>query len=343
MPETGEPDSAPLLRLALGFGGFKTMAAALDLGLFQLLAERPDQTREEIAVELELAERPADVLLSTCVSLELLLKNGELYRCSDIAAEFLTAGKPRYSGGLIRFFDRRSYPEWQHVGTALRENRPTTMDTEHRNGRRTVEDEQRIALFWEAMRAMSGSVGRVLTELVDLAEHHKVLDLGGGSGSCAIELCRGHPQLSATVFELPHICPVAANQIRAAGLTGTIDTLSGDFHADPGLPTGYDVMLLSNILHDWDEGRDRELLRKCLAVLPSGGLVIISEMLLNPERTGPPEAMLLSMQRLIETEQGRNYSESEYAEWLADTGFTDIEVIRFTALGANGAVLGRVP
>lgn len=96
------------------------------------------------------------------------------------------------------------------------------------------------------------------------------------------------------------------------------------------------------IMHDWDEEHDRAILGKCWEALPSGGLVIISELLVNDEKTGPPPAALMSLNMLIETE-GRNYTPSEYGRWLRDLGFRDIRTVWFEAVGANGAVIDCKP
>jgi hypothetical protein len=96
------------------------------------------------------------------------------------------------------------------------------------------------------------------------------------------------------------------------------------------------------ILHDWAQDRCRAILQKCWAALPSGGQVIIAELLVNDERTGPPAAALMSLNMLVETE-GRNYTPAEYTAWLADLGFQHIDTVWFDAAGANGAVIGRKP
>jgi len=96
------------------------------------------------------------------------------------------------------------------------------------------------------------------------------------------------------------------------------------------------------IMHDWAEDRCRAILRKCWDALPSGGQIIIAELLVNDARTGPPAAALMSLNMLIETE-GRNYTPAEYGAWLGDLGFQDVRTVWFEAAGANGAVIGRKP
>jgi hypothetical protein len=99
-------------------------------------------------------------------------------------------------------------------------------------------------------------------------------------------------------------------------------------------------MLLSMIMHDWSEEEDRAILRKCFDALPPGGAVAISELLVDDDKTGPAPAALMSLNMLIETVGGRNYTAAEMQGWLKDIGFRDCRVVRFEAAGANGAIVG---
>lgn len=169
-----------------------------------------------------------------------------------------------------------------------------------------------------------------------------LLDIGGGSGAYDIELCRRNPNLRATVFDLPPVCKIATEKVGSAGFGDRIEVTPGDFLADAELPAGHDVVLLSMIMHDWTPEQDLAILRKCFAALPSGGQIVISELLVNDDKTGPPAAALMSLNMLVET-VGRNYTPAEYGTWLRDTGFVDVETVWFEAPGANGVVLARKP
>ncbi|GAA4688210.1 methyltransferase [Phytohabitans rumicis] len=333
----------PLMRLVSGFWSFKTFAAAVELDLFSRLAGGKTITVEKAAADLGLADRPADLLLAACASLGLLDRSGDGYRNSALAEEFLVSGKPYYFGGQVRYCDARTYLPWHRVGDALRTDRPLTWDPDSQESMFETEDPQILELFWEAMYSTSIFTARALGEAYDFGAHTRLLDVGGGSGAYPIELCRRYAGLQATVYDLPHVCPIADEKGAAAGLSDRIDSFAGNFLHEPALPPGYDVILLSMILHDWDEPTNRELLGKCFAALPTGGAVVVSELLLNADRTGPPEAALMGMNMLVETVGGRNYSETEYVTWLTEAGFVDAEVIHFEAPGANGVVVARKP
>jgi hypothetical protein len=331
------------MRLVTGFWSFKTFAAAVELDLFTRLADGRTVTVREAAAELGLAERPADVLLAACASLGLLDKNGAGYRNSALAEEFLVVGRPYYFGGQVRYCDERTYLPWHRVGAALHTNRPITWDPQTQTSMFSTADHVMLSLFWEAMYSTSSFTARALSRVYDFSRHGRLLDVGGGAAAFPIELCRRYPGLRATVLDLPHVCALADEKIAAAALTGTVDTAAGDFLSDPALPAGHDVILLSMILHDWDEPTNRALLGKCHDALPPGGAIVVCELLLNDERNGPPEAALMGMNMLVETEGGKNYSGAEYRAWLSEAGFTDVRVLPFDAPGANGAVVGRKP
>ena len=332
----------PLMQLATAFWAFKTLAAAHELDLFTRVSKSGGKTTKEIANEFGIDERPAEMLLTGCASLGLLEKDGESYRNSPLSEEFLVKGKPYYFGGFVEMLDKRLYPGWGKLVEAIRTNRPTTWDPATQKSLFEGEDPAMLELFWGAMHSLSTFTARALGEAVDFSSYERLLDVGGGSGAYDIELCRGYPHLRATVHDLPFVTEIAARNIQEAGLADRIQTVGGDFFAEPALPGGHDVILLSMILHDWNEEHNREILRKCFEALPSGGGIVISELLVNDEKSGPAPAALMSLNMLIETE-GRNYTPAEYASWLEDIGFTNTGTVWFEAAGANGAVTARKP
>jgi hypothetical protein len=332
----------PLMQLATGFWAFKTLAAAHELDLFTRLSGTGGTTSAELAETLGIDQRPAEMLLTGCAALGLLEKDGRTYVGSALADEFLVRGKPYYFGGFVQMLDKRLYPGWGKLTEAIRTNRPTTWDPDRQKSLFEGEDPDMLAVFWEAMHSLSTFTARSLGDAVDLSAFSRLLDVGGGSGAYDIELCRRYPNLSATVYDLPFVADIAARKVDDAALTERIDTVGGDFFADSAFPSGHDLILLSMIMHDWGEERDRTILAKCWEALPSGGVVIISELLVNDEKTGPPSAALMSLNMLVEAE-GRNYTPSEYSQWLRALGFRDIRTVWFEAAGANGAVIGHKP
>lgn len=339
---TTKVSQLPLLELTTGFMRFKTFAAAVELNVFTRLADGREVTAEEFAAEIGVQQRPADVLLPALVALELLEKDGDRYRNSPMAEEFLVVGKPYFFGGFVQFYDRALYPGWEQLVNTLRTNRSMFVDPDEQETVFAPNDFM-MNFFWEAMHALAGYTGKALAEVYDFDEHQRLLDVGGGSGGIPIELCRRSPGLTASVYELPHVCGVIEKKIAEAGLEEVIDALPGDFNVDEALPDGYDAILLSQVMHCADEESNRALLAKCFDALEPGGAVLICELLLDSDRTGPATAALMGMNMLVSHAGGQNYSEAEYRNWLADAGFINLDVVRFDAAGADGAVVGRKP
>ena len=336
------PSPVPLMALSTGFWAFKTLAAAHDFDLFTRLSNGASTTCPELAQALGISPRPAEMLLTGCAALGLLEKSDGRYRNAPISEAYLVRSKPHYFGGWVEMADKRLYAGWGKLTEALRTNQPTTWDPAVQSSLFDGEDPKVLALFWEAMHSLSTMTARKLGEAVDFGHSQRLLDIGGGSGAFDIELCRRYPQLRATVFDLPHVVEIAAGKVAQAGLSGRIQTAPGDFFGAAPFPADHDVHLLSMILHDWDEAKDRALLRRSYEALPGGGMVVVSELLVNDDKTGPAPAALMSLNMLIETE-GRNYTPAEYTEWMEDAGFRGVETVWFDAPGANGAVIGRKP
>jgi precorrin-6B methylase 2 len=331
------------MNLVSGFWSFKTLAVAVEMDLFTKLAGGRAITAAQARAEFGLSERGADMLLAACASLGLLERADDGYRNTPLAEQFLVAGGRYYFGGQVRYCDERTYLPWHRLGEALRNDRPLTWDPDTQESIFETADPAMLRLFWEAMHSTSMFTAQELARAYDFGQHRALLDVGGGSGAYPIELCRLYPSLRATLYDLPHVCEQAGRRIAAAGLTDRVATCPGDFLARPSLPGGHDVILLSMVLHDWAEPTNRALLAKCHAALPAGGTVVVSELMLNPQRTGPAAAALMGVNMIVETRAGRNYSESEYAGWLVDSGFVEPRTVRFEAPGANAVVIARKP
>ncbi|MEV6527163.1 methyltransferase [Longispora sp. NPDC051575] len=334
---------APLLELTTGFWRFKTLAAAVELGLFATLSRRGTADTAEIAADLGLLPRPVRGLLSSCVALGLLDRRDGRYRNSELAERFLVPGRPHYFGGFVEYSDKHAYPAWHRLQEALRDDRPTTWDSGAQATPFVTTDPAILAGFWEAMFTISAFTADALADAYDFTAHTRLLDVGGGTGPFPVGLCRRYPHLRATVLDLPHITRMTRQRMVDLGMSDVVAAHDGDFLADPELPAGHDVILLSMILHDWGPDTGRELLAKCHAALPPGGAVIICELVLDDDESGPAPAALMGLNMLVETRAGFNYTYAEYRDWLLGAGFVDVRSVPLAAAGANAAIVARRP
>ena len=149
-----------------------------------------------------------------------------------------------------------------------------------------------------------------------------LLDLGGGSGAHPIMITKKYPDLKAIVLDYPPVCEVAQECIEKMGAS-TVTTRPGDFWTNE-FPEGADVVLLGLIIHAFDEEKNKILIQKVYDYLPEGGMIIITEFLLNEDRTGPVFSTFFALNMLV-SEEGKTYTEKEITQMLQDAGFVDIK------------------
>ena len=167
----------------------------------------------------------------------------------------------------------------------------------------------------------------------------RLLDVGGGSGCFSIALAQQRPRLRATVMDLPAMTRLADRYIEDAGVRAQVDTRVVDMFRE-AWPEGYDAIFMSNIFHDWNQDTCAVLAARSLEALPPGGRILLHEMLLADDGSGPLAAAGFSMMMLAGT-QGRQYSFSELARILTDAGFVDPQVTE--AHGDFSLVSARKP
>ena len=337
-PPTNDPSL--LYRSRDAIAAVDALAAAIvHLDLFTSVATEPIDVAG-VARRFGLHPRPTDVLCTLLAAQGLLAReaDGSLV-VTDTAREFLVNGSP---------FDARAYyaamaekPGVADFLKVLRTGRPANWPGEE--GEADWHAAMREPAFAEAFTAAMDCRGRVLAPAlaaaVDLPEGSRVLDVGGGSGVYAIGLAERFPGLRATVLESPPVDAIAARTIHAAGLASRVDVVPADMFAD-AWPTGHDVHLFSNVLHDWDEPECRRLLARTAASLPVGGRILVHDMLLDDGKAGPLWAAEYSV-LLSTVTQGRLYSAAEIGRWLAEIGF-GVVARRPTALGRAVLTATRV-
>jgi 3-hydroxy-5-methyl-1-naphthoate 3-O-methyltransferase len=342
-PDAGGGEVARLMQLASGFWVSNVLAAAVELGVFGLLDSRPALSADEAAQALGIAARGVRQLLPACASLGLLAAEDGRYSNSALADRHLVPGRPGYFGGFVRFRHAREYAAWGRLTEALRTDLPTAWDPGDERASVFAPEDESLRLFWEGAHPLSVACGEALARALDLSATRTLLDVGGGTGACAIGLCRHLPELRVTVYELPFVAELARAKVTEAGMEERITVVDGDFLAEPDLPAGHDTVLLSSVLHNWDPATVATLLAKCHRALLSAGTVIITELILDDGGAGPPGAALMGLDMLVWTLGGRSYTESEHRAALAAAGFVDVRAVPLEVIPANLALAGRRP
>ena len=176
-----------------------------------------------------------------------------------------------------------------------------------------------------ALAGRAKNVAPILAESRPLNHAKTLLDVGGGTGIYSIAYLEANPNLRAIVWDRPEVLKIAAELAESHGVSHRIDLKPGDMFADP-VPAGADVILLSNILHDWDVPECRSLVNRLSQALPPGGSLLIHDAFLDDDLSGPLAVAAYSI-ALFSITEGRAYSAREYREWLLEAGLTPGEVV----------------
>ncbi len=327
MPPLPRPttDPTPIFELFRGSYGTELLTAAVvEFDLFRRLAEQP-KSFDDLRVEIGLQCRPAVVLLTALRAMGLLTvdQNARLM-LTPLGREHLVPDSEFDVSGYIALAGQS--PGVREMVERLRTNRPAGTDADkeigtafiYREGTDSAMEAEASARFLTmSLAGRAKNVAPVLAERVSLEGVTTLLDVGGGSGIYSIAWLRRHPTLRAIVWDRPEVLKVAREMAEQFGVADRLECVPGDMFVDP-VPAA-DAILLSNILHDWDEPECRELVQRCAAVLPSGGRLLIHDVLLNDDHSGPLPIALYSAALFTLTE-GRAYSAREFQSWLTNAG-----------------------
>lgn len=325
--------AAGIMELAQGFWSARALLSAVELGLFEALAEGP-LTEEALRDRLGLHPRAARDFLDSLVGLGLLRRDGREYRNGEAAARHLAADGPGSLSGRLRLLAWR-YRIWGDLTALLR----TGEQQAHRGGQdfqRFYDDPAALRRFMAAMDANNAEIGPALADALDWSEHTSFVDVGGARGNLAADLVRAHPHLNAGCLDLPPVEAAFDEHMEHLGLTGKVTFHPADFFTDP-LPET-EVMVFGHVLHDWDDEARVLLLRRAHDALPEGGRVVVYDALIGDDRDDPAN-LLRSLNMRLVTPGGSEYTPQECRAWLAEAGFTDVTVAPL--VGVDSVVVAR--
>jgi hypothetical protein len=307
------------MQLGLGFMAPKVLLSAVELGLFTELA-RGAKDAKSLRKALGLHPRSTLDFLDTLVALGLLERRNGRYRNSPDADLFLDKNKPGYIGGILEMANARLYPFWGNLTKGLRTGLP---QNEARNGGNAFEelyaDPQRLKGFLQAMTGLSLGIGKAIANQFPWKKYKSFADIGTAQGGLPAMVCLQHKHLSAVGFDLPEMRPHFESYVKSFGFDGRLRFEAGNFFSDP-LPSA-DVLVMGHILHDWNMDEKRMLLGKAFRALPKGGALIVFEALMDDARSKNVFGLLMSLNMLIETPGGFDYTGRDCSKWMREAGF----------------------
>ncbi|MEM1369544.1 MAG: methyltransferase, partial [Cyanobacteria bacterium P01_H01_bin.15] len=328
------------MQVASNFGVSKALLAAVELGLYTILAKGP-MTLEQISEKFDLQRRPAMDFLDLLVSVGLLDREGDgeaaYYRNTETTETFLVQNKPSYMGGILELWNTRNYRFWSDFTEALKTGKAQseTKNSDTSFFEVLYSDSSRLEAFMEAMNGASFRNFEMLAQVFPWGKYNTVTDVGGADALLSRTLATAHPNLRFKSFDLAAVKKIADRKIAAANLTDRIEAVGGDFFVDPVPPA--EIITMGMILHAFNLEGKKILVKKAYDALPPGGAFMTIESLIDDARRTNTFALFMSLNMLIELGDAFDYSASEFISWCREVGFQRFETIPLQ--GSSSAVV----
>jgi hypothetical protein len=334
---TPQPTPEKILQTGLAFWPAKTLLSAIELGLFTELARGP-QPYDAIVGRLGLHPRSARDFLDTLVALGFLQRSADRYGNTPETDLFLDRHKPSYVGGILEMANHRLYPFWGHLTEALRTGRP---QNEVKGGGPGVfetlyADPARLQQFLAAMTGISHGANLAIAGAGFWKEYKTFVDVGTAQGDLAAQIALANPHLRGQGFDLPEVAPIFEAYVAKVGVADRLSFSPGSFFTQD-LPKA-DVVLMGHILHDWDLPTKRMLIAKAFDAVPAGGALVVYESIIDDDRSKNAFGLMMSLNMLIETEGGFDYTGADCSGWMRDAGFASTRVEHL--VGPDSMVIG---
>jgi ubiquinone/menaquinone biosynthesis C-methylase UbiE len=297
-------DSKELRKIWSGFQSARVLITANNLRVFDHL-KRP-QGADALSRAMATDRRATALLLDALVSMGLLTKQSEKYKNTPLRARYLMKDSPEYQGDIIKHADTL-WQNWSALDEVVMAGRPAGRAFDYHS-------------FIMGMHNLALLKVKDITKVMKLGKVKKALDLGCGPGTYAFEMVK--KGIAVTMFDRPEAIKIAKELASKQKIKG-VRFVEGDFLDDP-IGVGYDLILVSQILHAYSEETNIALLDKCHRALNPSGRILIQEFYINNEGTYPPLSALFSINMLVNTEGGRRYSTDEISDWLEETGYGKI-------------------
>lgn len=325
-----------ILQTGLAFWASKTLLTAVEMEIFTDLAKHPGDLAS-VQGRMGLHPRGARDFLDALVALGFLKRENGIYSNTPETDVFLDKAKPSYIGGILEMANHRLFRFWGDLTTAVRTGES---QNESKGGHdpftALYADPAKLREFLRAMSGVSRGANMTIAKQFSWADYKSCADIGTAQGDLVTQITLAHPHLRGIGFDLPEVGPIFEEYITVNGLADRVSFTGGSFFTDE-LPKA-DVLLFGHILHDWDLETKLMLLRKAYAALPEGGAVIVYDSIIDDERKQNAFGLLMSLNMLIETPGGFDYTGADCIGWMQQVGFKDCRVEHL--VGPDSMVIG---
>jgi hypothetical protein len=338
-PEIATPALTPdhILQTGLAFWASKTLLSAVEMEVFTELAKGPESL-QTLTGRLGLHPRSARDFLDALVALGFLLRENGTYRNAPSTDVFLDKHKPSYVGGILEMANRRLFGHWNNLTTGLRTGKPQNEAAHGEPDMFSVlyADPDRLKVFLRGMTGVSRAANMAIAAKFPWDKYKTAADCGTAQGDLIVQIALKNTHITGIGFDLPEVAPIFEENVETHGLSSRLTFQSGSFFSDP-LPR-VDVITMGHILHDWNLEEKKMLVRKAYEALPEGGAFIAYDSIIDDDRSKNAFGLLMSLNMLIETHGGFDYTGADCMGWMKEAGFRETRVEHL--VGPDSMVVG---
>jgi hypothetical protein len=327
------PTPENIMKIGTGFWASKILLSAVKFQIFTTLADKKSMSAKDIKTHLGLkcTDRNVYDYLDALTTFGFLNREGLLetaqYSNHNDTNFFLDKNKPSYIGGIMEMMNNRLYNFWGSLEDGLLTGLP---QNEAKNGGDMFEvlysDADRLKEFIHAMNGIQMGNFMAFSQVFDFSKAKTLVDVGGSGAMLSLMVAKHQEHMSCISWDLPAVAPIANENIQKFQFQERVKTANGDFFKDP-LPTA-DMLVMGNILHDWDEETKLMLMKKAYNALPDGGAFVVIENIIDDERSKNVFGMMMSLNMLIETGNGFDYTFADFNKWAKEVGFISTKLIQ---------------
>ncbi|HEV2273439.1 MAG TPA: methyltransferase [Acidobacteriaceae bacterium] len=326
-----------IMQIGLGFWASKALLSAVEIELFTELAKHPEDL-PTLSARLGLHPRGARDFLDALVSLKLLERREGVYYNTPSTDLYLDKRKSSYVGGILEMANNRLYPFWGNLTTALRTGEP---QNEVRSGSANpftslYADPERLRSFLKAMTGISRGANMAIAKQFPWQQYKSAVDVGTAQGDLVVQVAMGNPHIAGIGFDLPEVGPIFEDYAADNGLSSRVAFHPGSFFDMP-MPQA-DVVMMGHVLHDWNLEEKKLLIRKAYEAVSPGGALIVYESIIDDERAQNSFGLLMSLNMLVETPGGFDYTGADCIGWMQEAGFQETRVEHL--IGPDSMVIG---
>jgi predicted O-methyltransferase YrrM len=301
--------------------------AAVKTGIFDALEAAPLDAAS-VAARCGLHEDPTARLLGVLVTASFVTFEGGKYSLTHVSRKWLLKNGPMSLHDNVLF----QYLEWRLLDAT--EDFLRTGKSIDFHGVLTPDDWQ---AYQRGMRALAGTNASEVVKLTPVPSGaRKMLDIGGSHGYYSVALCREHAGLSSTILDLPQAIEHAAPILARENMGDRVVHRAGDVLSEDLGDSQYDLILVSGLVHHFDDATNIELGRKCARALRRGGFHAIMDYIrVDSPNEGGQVAWLMNFYFALTSRSGA-WSFEDMMRWQTSAGLVPRRPVRFKTIPGSG-------